>query len=574
MSWLYAIVHTGNGNKAASPRQAVHGEPIHVVHSSKLYLAIGGNPDTCFYGSEPGTDRGWAVTGIGIRTSTDSRILEQTDWQVLMAGDLPQSSLDGHYVAVRWDEGKVECFTDLLGLRTLFFGKMDGAICLSTRLDWVAKTTGRSEIDFASFGSKWLMFNQLECESCISGIERLGPCGHVVFKDGRVIKHDTSPWLPEFADGDTSGVIDALSGLLRAAATNKRTISLGLSGGLDSRLLLSMLTTSREHRFGVHTFGDSRDPDVLIASAVTNALGIDADYYDDPIPSVEKLITMLTDFAAQTCVVEPASSLLKLRYYPALRYQQRLMLDGGFGEIARRQYLNRIVRLGRAAFLSKDVNSLLPLMRVSRGNLFNDDVRQMMERGCLESLTRLLVTLPSENEIGIENAVDLLAIRTRIPNYGAPEQARLDGDVMNFMPLAQPSFLKAVFSASISWRRNGRMFRKIIRTKNPQLAKFPLVKFGATYRFGFSTPAAWLVAKIKGKIGHNYPETAPDRFLGHIKEFVLDLAQSCDVGDWPAYDKKRIRAAVQSYYNNPGNEQRTFLDWWISFELWRRSLRK
>ena len=386
------------------------------------------------------------------------------------------------------------------------------------------------------------------------------------------MKRETTPWLPEFGEGEITRAATILSSLLRGALDSGRMVSLGLSGGMDSRLLLAMLMGIENRGFTVHTFGDALDPDVRTSSVIANTLGLEWKHFDEPLPDVDSMMSMARQFAAQLCLVEPVSSFLKLRYYPALHRQGRLMIDGGFGEIARRQYLNRVARLGRSALRLRDTKRLFSLMRVDRGDIFNPDVKEVMKRGAHESLERVLSSLPPVSEIGVENSVDLLAIRTRVPNYGAPEQARLDADVINFMPLIQPSFLRPAFSARTTLRSSGWFYRNLIRAHCAPLAGFPLVKSGITYGFGLSTSAAWLLTKVKSKLGQSFVDPTPGRFLMQGREYILDLAHSSDVAEWPPYDSRKIRSAVDAYFRKRNAKLRSTVDWWITFELWRRSL--
>ena len=150
-------------------------------------------------------------------------------------------------------------------------------------------------------------------------------------------------------------------------------------------------------------------------------------------------------FVAQTLLVEPSTSYMKLRYISKLRKDVRMMIDGGFGEIARRQYLNRVVTFGRQALLTRDTTRLLQLMRSHRADIFSAEVSRLLENGAFNSLEKILDEMPAVEKIGVENFADLLAVRTRVPNTGASEQARIDTEILNFVPLVQPSFLRAVF---------------------------------------------------------------------------------------------------------------------------------
>ena len=568
MSWIHARI----GPSITQELTPGSPKPLRVFTLPRGYIALGGIPETCLYDGDE--KKGWAVVGLGIEvTETESQLVDKEGWRRILSRDTPwHTSLNGHFSAIRWDGDRIDCFTDELGQRTLFFSRSHRGLCISTRLDRVTKTTGNTDIDFSSLGAKWLMFNQLEYGSCIAGVSRLGPRGHAVFKGEELVTSGSTPWLPEFGHDTVDRAVATLSSLVRGALKSRWTPSLGLSGGLDSRILLARLIGKTDRPFRVHTFGDPMDPDVRISMAISQALGLDRRYFHEPLPDVGLLIPMLREYAAQTHLAEPASSFAKLRYYPALRRDGCLMIDGGFGEIARRQYLNRIAALGRSALRRRQSSRLAALMRVARGDFFDPGVMMTMEHGAIESLERVLSSLPPVAAIGIENSVDLLAIRTRVPNWGAPEQARLDSDVVNFMPLVQPSFLRAVFAAKVSHRRSGGLYREIIRSSCPQLANFPLVKAGTTYGFGLSTPAAWLVTKVKTKLGRRFVDHSSDGLLQSMKEYILDKAHSSEISECSFYDGKKISHATEMYF---AKGDRTFghtIDWFLTFELWRKSL--
>jgi hypothetical protein len=355
------------------------------------------------------------------------------------------------------------------------------------------------------------------------------------------------------------------------ALDHQYTPSLGLSGGLDSRLLLALLTSSSKQGYVTHTFGDPEDPDVQVAGRITTALGLFHHYFNDPLPDVERCVSGIRSFVAETILIEPGTSYLKLRYYPKLREDGRLMIDGGFGEIARRQYLNRVVRFGRAALRTRDSSRMFQLMRSYRADIFSQEVTILLEAGARLSLDKVLNEMPAAEKIGIENFADLLAVRTRVPNYGASEQARLDSEILNFMPLVQPSFLRAVFGIPAKLRSNAGLYYDIIRTLNPTLGQFPLTKSGITYRFGLSTNLSWLTTKVKSNVTKVYSDPKPDQLLARLREYVVDVAHSKDVATNSMYDYRKVIDAVSRYYRGE-HHLRSRVDWWLTFELWKRSL--
>ncbi|MBN1397035.1 MAG: hypothetical protein JXA06_03285 [Bacteroidetes bacterium] len=574
MSWMFGIIRSESGINISDSYDKLHSCSLLTISTPKFYLALGGINETCFYEvQDEYKDTGWAIVGLGVKVfDSSARLMTKEDWKRVFANNtLPINSLDGHFVALRWEKDTFELYTDQLGIRTAYYGKCDEGICFSTRLDWMAKKTGFSEINQTALGGRWLLFNQLSYDSCVKGIERLGPASFVSIRNGTVTQHESRKWLPEFKNENNSKIKILLVSLIQAAINSDYTVSLGLSGGMDSRMLLAILLANAPDKFQVHTFGEEADPDVLISNRIARDFNLRCKYFNEPFPDTDEIISQAKSIIAQNLLAEPASSSIKLRYYSRDFLKNGFIIDGGFGEIARRQYLNRIVRLGSSALLRKDIKKLFTLMYVPRADIFADEYADQLKKAVLLDLESVLNDMPPVKEIGVENFVDLLAVRTRFPNWGGLEQARTDASVVSYMPMVQPSFLRAVFRTDIKERANGKTYKEIIRSKERRLKKYPLVKSGTTYPFGLPTLAAYGLVTIKNKISKTFIDTTIDRFLLQIKDYVIDLINTTEVINWKGYDKKKIKAIVDNYYNGDKRFKQS-LDWWLTFELWRQSL--
>lgn len=576
MGWLFGIIKSNGDAYPKNELTKVHDEAIDVVSLPQLYLALGGIQETCFYEFSDRKDSfSWAVVGLGIKiTENAAGFLDKDDWKELLSNDLVQTDkLDGHFVAFRWKENLFEFFTDQLGLRTAYYDEYYAGICFSTRLDWVAQVTNQNRISTAGLGSRWLLYNQLDYESCVQGIERLGPSAHLIIKNGSVIKKEDKTWLPEFRNGNGDHARIILDSLVKATTESEHDVSLALSGGFDSRTILAILLAIPDIKFKVHTYGESENPDVKVSKKIADNLGIQMQHFNEPIPEAEVLLELAQSFAAQNVLVESVSSIIGLRYYQQQYERNQIIIDGGLGEISRRQYLNRVAKFGSKFLTQKNISKLLPLIQVDRADIFNNEYKGKLVSAAYLSLEKTLEDMPSLKEIGVENFVDLFSVRTRIPNFGGPEQIRLDGMILNYMPMAQPSFLREIFKTRIGIRANGQLFMDIVGQKQPNLKKFPLVKGGTTYPYGLSMVAAWIITKAKSKLIKPYSDFTPGKFLAKLKDYVLDIAHSSEVKNWEGYDYEKIFNAVDSYYKGEKNLER-FVNWWLTFELWRKSLLK
>lgn len=567
MSWLVAV-STSKGGKAPPFRAT----SLHAMTRPGLTVAVGGNPDTCAFHSEAESSNGWAVVGTGIRLSgLRASMMTHADWaNVLGRPDVDPRTLDGHFVALRWSGETVEVFTDQLGLRTLYWGACGGGLFVSTRLDWVTAATGYHDLDFHALGSRWLLFNQMSYASGVRQIGRLGPGGHARFRSGSLISSSITPWFPQPEPASLDAALDLARAFVDCALDHPLTPALALSGGLDSRLLLAFLVGSGRSRFTTYSIGDPADPDVCVAGDMTSQLNIRHDHYCDPLPDPHTCLDHVRSYAAQVYLVEPASTWSKLRYYPVLRDRGQLVIDGGYGEFGRRQFFNRVVRLGSAAVRARDGKGLIRLVRHARADVFVPEVTRSLERGALAALQEAMDSMPSHG-LDVGDFADVFAARFRIPNSGGPEQARQDSEVLNFMPLVQPSYLRTVLAVPARFRANGRAYCGRIRALEPRLMRFPRVKGGDTIPFGLSTSVSWLIARAKALAGKGYEDPRPDELLGRLREYVLDIAHSAAVSASGIYDSRKVIAAVDRYYRGDGLGRST-VDWWLTFELWKQGL--
>jgi hypothetical protein len=148
----------------------------------------------------------------------------------------------------------------------------------------------------------------------------------------------------------------------------------------------------------------------------------------------------------------------------------------------------------------------------------------------------------------------------------------MDGECASYMPFAQPSVLNVLFNTPVAVRKNGRLFRQLIRRRFSSLTRYPLVKSGITYPFRFSTIPAWAWTKFKAKIGRTFHDTTSVAFLHRIAGEVQDLVHSTSVQSYPVYDCSFIRKLVEKFYRGQ-SELAPQVHWWLVFEMWRRAVR-
>ena len=563
MSWLLGFLGTSLSPTRREGLVSLHPSGS-VTEADGFYVASGGLPETHHLGTN------WAVVGLGLRyEDTHTSPLNHADWDRLLTPHAPDlRSLDGHFVAVRWQPGEVVCLTDPLGVRTLYLTTLPDGTAFSTRLDWLARLSGNTALDLFALGSHWLTFNQLSSASLLKGIQRLGPGGKATLTPTSTTLTE-HPWSPRSTTPDPDAFARTLTAFLHPALPEGRTLSLGLSGGLDSRLLLALRASDREG-FATHVFGDPEHPDAQLSRSLAAHLGLAQRSYQPPLPDPDTCLSLLRTHVAQTQAISPASSALGLWHYPRLYDDGAWLIDGGFGEVARRQFMNRLWHRGRAALRSGKPEAILPYLHVNRAEVFMQDALIDMQHGADAEIEKLLDSLPPRETLGEAGLLDLIGVRTRLPNFFGYEQNRLDGLIPGYMPFAQPSVLEAVFRTPLPLRQNGRFFRDLIRTRQPGLARFPLVKGTQTYPFRLGPVGAMVWTKAKARLRPSYRNIMRLAFLEALRPYALEAAATAH-RHFGEYDPAKLTALVEGYYQGKHNRAAE-VDWWLAFETWRQVL--
>jgi len=414
-----------------------------------------------------------------------------------------------------------------------------------------------------------LLQNQISRKSIIKNVTRL-VCANAIIKND-YLRIEQNLWQLDFESLYKSEAFD--SAIKKILSIKDKKISLSLSGGLDSRLLLSYLTRKNFESWNTHTFGDSEHPDSQIATKLLISLNRKNEIIDDEFPSIDKLIELFKTYSVHSIVTNPVSSILNLRFYDRLSDQKRMIIDGGFGEIWRRAFANKLLMIGRNALFKKESKIVSSYLRYNRADIFSEEALSEMEKGTFEQLEELFVEMPDAKQISPERWVELFSIQSRLTNYYAPEQTRVDQYVISFMPLVQKDVINLLFGLSEADKKNGRMFKQLIRQNSDQITKQPLVKGNIMHPFNSSSIGARLHSRLKNMAGLSYKNKQQIAFLSSLKEFIGDLMHSSYVRNYEYYDLKKLDKIVNNFLSK-GCGYNSEIDWFLSFELFRKGISK
>ncbi|RPI70059.1 MAG: hypothetical protein EHM47_12825 [Ignavibacteriales bacterium] len=259
-----------------------------------------------------------------------------------------------------------------------------------------------------------------------------------------------------------------------------------------------------------------------------------------------------------------------MQFYSALHNQNKIVIDGTYGELARRRFLNNILLKGRGAVFNRDYEKIISLLRANRPQIFREDYVRQMKKGVRYLVEEAFNTLPPAKEYGIKNWLELFMIRNHLVTTTA-EQARSDKMLINYMPFIQPSLLKIIFQTPAG-KRNNNLFYKIIKQLSPELSKIPLVKGDVIYPFGLGTLSTSVYIRLKGRTKTGYKDNLQYDFLNSLEEYVQDTINSGDFLSCDYYDHQEIKNIVNGYYTNKNLSLANDLDWWLTFDIWRKNL--
>ena len=551
-------------------------KPLHTIKAQKFFLALGGIPETCIVNKDK--DSGWAVLGLGIILNNNrSKIMNKEDWQYIMKSNINEEinrEVNGHYIIAKWQKNNINFISDPLGIRNLYYYNKNNEKVFSTRLDWITKFRKSCQIDFETFGSSWLSYNNLSYKPIVEDIESIGPGGKISIIDEK-FNAEREEWLPSFKNYDFTELKKRLEAILHPHYFKDRILTFGLSGGFDSRILLSILFPSQQkiRRIPVDTFtiGEKGEPDVEIAKRITKDLQIPHIQLKEQTKYDITYLSDLKAYISQTNLVEPASTYQKLRHFSSEYFKNKIFIDGAFGGIGRRDQHKRLIKFGYKGLKKGNVELIYKHIKFSRGDIFLDEYMEKMKKGTFEQIEELLKNLPSVNDIGCETFVDLFTIKTRPPNYSGLEQTRLDSYLVSYIPFLQKDVLDPIFSLDLCWKENGRYFRKIIKELRPELSYYPIVKENTSLPFFIPTLTALQYVKIKNKLFPGYNKDLRIAFYKNIKEDIFQILNSNDFKNFSPYNHKEIKKKVQDFYSGSTNNINE-LDWWYTFEIWRKEL--
>lgn len=396
------------------------------------------------------------------------------------------------FAAVRADHDGVTTVGDSMGFRPLFhsvLGAAGSAVLSSSAL--AAGSALRAELDPVAVGTQSLLGWQLGQRTLYDGIVKLAP-GAVARLDADGIDVRVAPTRPPEALRISEAVTRAASLLRRSLAAlldDHPDAVLQLTGGLDSRLLLSAIPERRRRDVHAMTLGVPGSGDVAIASEIAARYGMSHTVHGladlgglTPEEAWETTRDAAERLDAMADPVALAALSIAERGFP-----QGVRISGLGGEVARGFYY--MGRVKDRSYTAADAS------RLARWRMF---VNEAVEPGLLTAGFATWARAEAEREVfealrasGTEwfRATDALYLRHRMQRWAGATDTAVGEQRVVINPMLDAGFLDIASGLSPSDKAGSRFLAALQMELDPELGRRPLD--GRPAPEAYAHPAPW-----------------------------------------------------------------------------------
>ncbi|MCP2731285.1 hypothetical protein [Limnofasciculus baicalensis] len=162
------------------------------------------------------------------------------------------TKFDGAFAALYWDANarKLAIVTDILGMQPLYMARCQGVLLLASEIQALAASGLIDlEMDSAAWGAFVTFGHFIGNRSSLKQVERVAPGSIIIYDPDNDTISENPYWQwpspqPEMRleDLDTEALVDIIEQDIKAYLTYHQPGTILLSGGLDSRLILAILS--------------------------------------------------------------------------------------------------------------------------------------------------------------------------------------------------------------------------------------------------------------------------------------------------------------------------------------------
>jgi len=222
---------------------------------------------------------GYALGRLGASGATTAHGLDLAQSLFRERGTKAVEAMKGAFVLCVMRATSVEVFADHLGLRKLFYSVGPGGSIVTNRIDYcIGSQTPR--LDRVAIASHAMLHHFAGGSTPYEGVRYLAGGGHLSVRPSAIPEVESwwrpSELLEKRTERENLSAHDILNDIFSQylAAFQPKRVRMSLTGGMDSRLLLSSLL-ALDARPETYTYGDATSADVELAGRISNALMLD-----------------------------------------------------------------------------------------------------------------------------------------------------------------------------------------------------------------------------------------------------------------------------------------------------------
>ncbi len=389
----------------------------------------------------------------------------------LESGTALTDDLEGSFAIIILDRNARRCIViiDPYKIFTLFHATLpDGSLMISDHIGEIAPRLSRMDLnrpaalEFFNFGFV------LGAKTLIEGVNMLGP-GRMYTIDERLEIGEKHYWTFLGGEGPATAnrLIDAFDTHVAKGLTLSRRISMPLTGGLDSRTVLSACMGARE-RLHCYTHGRRSSDDVRIARSIARRFGLRHDYYEIGADTIENIPAIALSMSL-SCngLLNTITSAHFLASYERESEHGDIFFSGIGGEMLRSYYMPASAEsLGTPEALAAAIRRKIQLG--SDNGIFDGmsapDVTRALDASVHEQLSGYGADDP-------QRLAECFYLENRIGNFLALSMRLLGRYFETFNPFLEREMLRIIPRLSTAEKSGGELQRRIILHNAPELAR-------------------------------------------------------------------------------------------------------
>lgn len=540
-----------------------------VINSSSDYLLAGGGlKETFAYRRNAESDI--AVCGVPLQKVKDKYILVRNEnLDAVAQNPSKASTFEGHFVFCSKCNNTLTVVNDILGFREFYEYVGEGYSIISTEARLIAGIIGGFKLNQNWLATGFLLKVQLDKESFALGITRY--CGAEMLQlqvtENGIIRKRSKLQAPTEYPKTEEEIKNEIIQLSYPEIDDFKSV-ISMSGGLDSRFLLSLMKPAKADLKAV-SIGFADHPDNITAAKICKLVGMEHTIYDaDDLESYPFAFEDIINYVEGNKSQSVASEYLFNRLSDYIYNSGLIQIDAGWAEIGRNKLFSKLQYLSKYGFIKIDKERLYDLLKSNSSMFIDSDLAQHLKIIALEKADAVISSYEMNNRYDLARRLDYFSIDFKISNNLSGKQTLSDNTHISLSPFNQPIMNRALIGLAPNQKFNGKFYKDTIRQTYLEIAKINLVKGTQEIPFNLGTLSSGLYLKLtKSKYRRDYAVEMVRLFSSDIRDYLnsSETLSSC------YYDKD----IVQNIINNASVENPKscyYLDSLLTFEIFRRSI--